>query len=45
MLEINYQIFGLPEISYFALAWMNDGGGCEYGFVDRAIGQWFCNSR
>lgn len=28
--EINYQIFTIPDSEYFALAWMNDSGGCEY---------------
>ena len=28
--EINYQLFNLPESHYFALAWFNDSGGCEY---------------
>lgn len=32
MLEINYQIFDLPEVSYFALAWHNDSGGLEYNY-------------
>ena len=28
--EINYQLFNLPESHYFALAWLNDSGGCEF---------------
>jgi hypothetical protein len=28
--EINYQLFGVEESNYFALAWQNDSGGCEY---------------
>ena len=28
--EINYQLFGVPDSHYFALAWLNDSGGCEY---------------
>ena len=28
--EIHYQLFNLPASHYFALAWFNDSGGCEY---------------
>lgn len=30
LLEINYQIFNLAESQFFALAWLNDSGGCEF---------------
>jgi hypothetical protein len=28
--EINYQILNIPDSHYFALAWFNDSGGCEF---------------
>lgn len=28
--EINYQLFDVPDTEYFALAWINNSGGCEF---------------